>query len=334
MIEANYYELLGVTRNAPPEVIRAAYKALAQKYHPDKNPGDPEAAKMMTMLNKAIDTLLDPAKRKAYDTWLDAQDLEPLEDQPQNTTVTPKPVNWYSGWRLLVTSAVSFLAVKLFGFLATIIAFLLFFWLQPKRGTGLAAAAAVVSGLTVAVVASVLLQNTLNKPQTLQSQSSLHPSPDTQPAAKQAAKPNYFDQFDSPGAQSNAAYVARVKALRSAGQAGTIQTIEIRPPAKGDNALGQWPAPDVAKVEAEQTWWITSGFAWMHVANRSRFNMNVLTFKYWPGRCEVAPPTSPNLYDLPLQKPVAPGTEALIRFSTSGVIQAADGCLIVVGILG
>ena len=59
MADASYYDLLGVTCNAPPEVIRAAYKALAQKYHLDKNLGDPEAARMMAAINAAIATLMD-----------------------------------------------------------------------------------------------------------------------------------------------------------------------------------------------------------------------------------------------------------------------------------
>lgn len=73
----------------------------------------------------------------------------------------PKPVNWYSGWRLLATSAVTVLAVKLIGLLGAAIALLAFFWLQPKRGTGLAVAAAVIAGLSVAVASSVVLQSTI-----------------------------------------------------------------------------------------------------------------------------------------------------------------------------
>lgn len=78
----------------------------------------------------------------------------------ETDTSAQKPTNWYSGWRLLVTSAVTVLAVKLTGLLGAAAALLAFFWLQPKRGTVLAIAAAVVVGLAVAVVSSVVLQST------------------------------------------------------------------------------------------------------------------------------------------------------------------------------
>ncbi|MHB8983523.1 J domain-containing protein [Thiobacillus sp.] len=68
-----HYERLAVSRDAPPEVIRAAYKALSQKYHPDKNPGDGEAARVMTLLNQSCDVLMDPVRRAAYDASLDAR---------------------------------------------------------------------------------------------------------------------------------------------------------------------------------------------------------------------------------------------------------------------
>lgn len=157
------------------------------------------------------------------------------------------------------------------------------------------------------------------------------PSPPTgmQPATEQAKQPNYFDQFDNKDT-----YIARVKALRSAGETGSIQTIETRPPANSDNSLGLWPAPDVAKVEAGQTWWVTDGIVWIHVANHSPYDMSVITFDYTPGKCESATPTAPKSYRLHLQKPVAPRTEALIRFSANGTVQAADGCLSIVGVLG
>lgn len=61
---------------APPEVIRAAYKALSQKYHPDKNPGDEKAARIMAILNSAYETLSDPQRRKEHDEWIAAEEWE------------------------------------------------------------------------------------------------------------------------------------------------------------------------------------------------------------------------------------------------------------------
>lgn len=62
----NHYETLAVSRDAPPEVIRAAYKALSQKWHPDKNKTS-QAHGMMQRLNVAHDVLSDPFRRAQYD---------------------------------------------------------------------------------------------------------------------------------------------------------------------------------------------------------------------------------------------------------------------------
>ena len=69
---SSHYENLKVARNAPPEVIRAAYRILSQKYHPDRNPGDSEAARIMTIINAAYETLSDPVKRHEHDKWIAA----------------------------------------------------------------------------------------------------------------------------------------------------------------------------------------------------------------------------------------------------------------------
>jgi hypothetical protein len=66
----SHYENLTVARNAPLEVIRAAYRTLSQKYHPDRNPRDPEAARIMTVINAAYEALSDPMKRRQHDEWI------------------------------------------------------------------------------------------------------------------------------------------------------------------------------------------------------------------------------------------------------------------------
>lgn len=75
----------------------------------------------------------------------------------QAATATSKPTNWYSGWRVFLTAATTFIAAKLFGVAGALVAVLLFLWLQPKRGTWQALAAAVVAGALVAVGLSVAL---------------------------------------------------------------------------------------------------------------------------------------------------------------------------------
>ena len=71
-----HYDNLKVARQAPREVIRAAYKALSQKYHPDKNPGDDKAARIMALLNTAYGTLADPQSRREHDEWIAAEEWE------------------------------------------------------------------------------------------------------------------------------------------------------------------------------------------------------------------------------------------------------------------
>ncbi len=66
----SHYENLTIARDAPAEVIRAAYRALAQKYHPDRNPSFPDAAGIMTIVNEAYAVLSDPKTRLEYDARL------------------------------------------------------------------------------------------------------------------------------------------------------------------------------------------------------------------------------------------------------------------------
>jgi curved DNA-binding protein CbpA len=99
-----HYDNLKVTRNAPPEVIRAAYKSLSQKFHPDRNPGDPGSTRTFQIINTAYEVLSDPLKRREHDDWIagaEAQDafassphMAPpgLDPQPM-----PHPSNAHAG---------------------------------------------------------------------------------------------------------------------------------------------------------------------------------------------------------------------------------------------
>lgn len=64
---ATYYDLLQVSQRARPEGVRAAYRRLAQRYHPDKMPGNADAERVMAALNEAYAVLSDPQQRAHYD---------------------------------------------------------------------------------------------------------------------------------------------------------------------------------------------------------------------------------------------------------------------------
>src|SRR5439155_783532 len=65
----DYYEVLDIARNAAEEEIKRAYRKLAVKFHPDKNPDDPHAEEKFKELGEAYDVLMDPNKRAAYDRF-------------------------------------------------------------------------------------------------------------------------------------------------------------------------------------------------------------------------------------------------------------------------
>ena len=69
MEKRDYYQILGIGRNADEVEIRKAYKRLALKYHPDRNPNDPKANEKMKEINEAYAVLIDPVKREKYDRY-------------------------------------------------------------------------------------------------------------------------------------------------------------------------------------------------------------------------------------------------------------------------
>jgi curved DNA-binding protein CbpA len=81
-----HYDNLKVARNAPPEVIRAAYKTLCQQFHPDRHGGHPKATQTFQLINTAYEVLSDPGKRKQHDEWIAKAEAR---EQARRTVRTP-----------------------------------------------------------------------------------------------------------------------------------------------------------------------------------------------------------------------------------------------------
>jgi hypothetical protein len=65
-----YYDVLQVERDASPQRVRTAYRRLAQRYHPDKMPGNANAVRAMTAINAAYEVLSDGDRRAEHDLWI------------------------------------------------------------------------------------------------------------------------------------------------------------------------------------------------------------------------------------------------------------------------
>jgi molecular chaperone DnaJ len=69
MAKRDYYEVLGVARTATEAEMKSAYRKLAMKWHPDRNPGDKDCEHQFKEINEAYDVLKDGQKRAAYDRF-------------------------------------------------------------------------------------------------------------------------------------------------------------------------------------------------------------------------------------------------------------------------
>lgn len=86
----DYYEVLGVERNATEEQVSKAYRRLAMKYHPDRNPGDADAVEQFKKVQEAYEVISDTDKRAMYDRQGYVGRRPPPGSQPHNNAPKPK----------------------------------------------------------------------------------------------------------------------------------------------------------------------------------------------------------------------------------------------------
>ena len=88
-----HYDNLKVSQDAPIEVIQAAYRSLARKYHPDMNASATKAEAVMKIINASYEVLSDPVKRAAHDEWIAAQlrEHDPDSFQPYRRPPPSRP---------------------------------------------------------------------------------------------------------------------------------------------------------------------------------------------------------------------------------------------------
>nr|WP_315235351.1 J domain-containing protein [uncultured Albidiferax sp.] len=103
----NYYELLEVSPNASKEVLRAAYKSLMQRHHPDKHQADSAMANRAALIAQAYGVLSDAGQRAAYDAQLKQTAVRPAlptgytAPRPRRTAAPATTSNWYL-WLLAI----------------------------------------------------------------------------------------------------------------------------------------------------------------------------------------------------------------------------------------
>jgi DnaJ-class molecular chaperone len=86
-----HYDNLKVARNAPPEVIRAAYKTLCSKFHPDHHPDNPSVTHTFQLISAAYKVLSDPASRREHDQWIARSESRQPEQTAQASQTSQAP---------------------------------------------------------------------------------------------------------------------------------------------------------------------------------------------------------------------------------------------------
>ena len=85
-----HYDNLKVARDASPQAIRAAYRALCKRYHPDHHPTLPDAQRIMSIINQSYDVLTTPEKKQKHDEWIAKHQPKAEREMPEKIA-SPMP---------------------------------------------------------------------------------------------------------------------------------------------------------------------------------------------------------------------------------------------------
>lgn len=88
-----HYDNLKVPRDADLKTIRAAYRTLCQQYHPDRCPDNPDAHRIMSIINRSYKVLSTPEKRRKHDEWIAKQNPSQAS-QPNEKISSPMPLGF------------------------------------------------------------------------------------------------------------------------------------------------------------------------------------------------------------------------------------------------
>ena len=102
-----YYDVLRVERTATGESIRRAYRRLANQYHPDKLPGNANAARAMAAINAAYEVLSDAHRRAEHDLWIRRAEEAPRPRHPVDVDERPKRWPWVLLFATVTVSVVT-----------------------------------------------------------------------------------------------------------------------------------------------------------------------------------------------------------------------------------
>lgn len=109
--EKTHYDTLSVASLAAPELVRKAYRQLAQKYHPDKLPGNADAQRVMAQINEAYAVLSDPARRGTYDRWIAARQQRLVAERIEQATRLSGFAAAWPWYLVIATTAFAMLSV-------------------------------------------------------------------------------------------------------------------------------------------------------------------------------------------------------------------------------